>query len=719
MRRSSLALATCMALLLLWLTRAGAGFTSPSPAALADSVRLTSQDRPTGLVRTDVSLAQSSVVGGARGALVTTTITPTDPPAPPTTTATPGCGTGWRTLASPSLPGVSNYLRAVTAMSSDDAWAVGYAGPSTLIERWNGAVWDVVPSPNPGLAGNYLMAVAGLASDDVWAVGYFNSGAGNQTLVLHWNGAAWSLVPSPNLGPSVLEAVVPLAADDVWAAGHNASNGIGQTVIEHWDGLSWSIVPSPSPGQGVNALHGLTALGRNDIWAVGQVDSNVGGATITLIEHWDGQHWTVASNSLPGTLLSPVALASDNIWAVGYLGNLGSYETLVIHWNGSHWDRVTSPNRGAGDNYLRSLVSFSPDNLWAVGRLDPSSGAAPEPLIAHWDGAIWSPDLDLNGGALYAAAAAPGGDLWGVGSLGTPPAAQTLVAHYTGPCPTPSATPTSPATSTATPTTTPVATALSATATPTASSTATAPPSSTPTPSLTVTVEPSPSATECALQFNDVGPTHPFAGPIRCLACEGILSGYGCGAPNEPCPGTYFRVYNPVTRGQLAKIVALSAGLADPVAPDRQTFADVPPSHPLWLPIERIASHGVISGYACGGLSEPCDAARRPYFRPQNNVTRGQLAKIVAGAAGFQEAPTSQTFADVPPGSAFYTGIEQIATRNIISGYTCGASPAGPCDGADQRPYFLPANAVTRGQTAKIAGAAFLSTCDAPRSTER
>ena len=37
-----------------------------------------------------------------------------------------------------------------------------------------------------------------------------------------------------------------------------------------------------------------------------------------------------------------------------------------------------------------------------------------------------------------------------------------------------------------------------------------------------------------------------------------------------------------------------------------------------------------ISGYECGGPGEPCDSEDRPYFRPNNGVTRGQASKIVA-----------------------------------------------------------------------------------------
>jgi hypothetical protein len=182
----------------------------------------------------------------------------------------------------------------------------------------------------------------------------------------------------------------------------------------------------------------------------------------------------------------------------------------------------------------------------------------------------------------------------------------------------------------------------------------------------------------------------------------------------EPCPGQYYRPDTPVTRGQVAKIVAEAAAFADPVPSSQQTFADVAPAGTFWRWIERLSSRGIIGGYPCGGPFEPCVApANRPYFRPNNPVTRGQLAKITGGAAGWTETPTAQTFEDVPLGSTFYRYVERIAARGIIGGYPCGAE-GEPCVPPGNRPYFRPNNSATRGQTAKIVTSAFLPNCQTP-----
>jgi hypothetical protein len=131
--------------------------------------------------------------------------------------------------------------------------------------------------------------------------------------------------------------------------------------------------------------------------------------------------------------------------------------------------------------------------------------------------------------------------------------------------------------------------------------------------------------------YADVASSHPFYEWIERLSAEGAIGGYPCGGPGEPCDGQnrpYFRSGNNATRGQLSKIVAEAADLTG--MPAGQTYADVPPSHTFYVWVEHLSALGVMGGYACGGPGEPCDDQNRPYFRPGNNVTRGQTSKIVA-----------------------------------------------------------------------------------------
>jgi hypothetical protein len=116
-----------------------------------------------------------------------------------------------------------------------------------------------------------------------------------------------------------------------------------------------------------------------------------------------------------------------------------------------------------------------------------------------------------------------------------------------------------------------------------------------------------------------------------------VMGGYVCGVdPSEPCvpPDNrpYFRPNAGATRGQLTKIVSNAAGFNDTIPDTQYQFTDVEPGSTFWLYVERLLLNrpGVMSGYPCGGPGEPCDSENRPYFRPNNPLTRGQTAKIVA-----------------------------------------------------------------------------------------
>ena len=158
-------------------------------------------------------------------------------------------------------------LGGVAVVSANDVWAAGTgrAGDedSTLTLHWDGATWSLVPSPNVGPeVNNTLAAVTAIASDDVWAVGTQQptSLTAPHTLTLHWDGIAWSIVPSANTRQTSgnhLLAVAAVASDDVWATGFTPSIALA----EHWDGNSWSLVSTPLiTGASSPSLSGAVAL---------------------------------------------------------------------------------------------------------------------------------------------------------------------------------------------------------------------------------------------------------------------------------------------------------------------------------------------------------------------------------------------------------------------------------------------------------------------------
>jgi S-layer homology domain len=232
---------------------------------------------------------------------------------------------------------------------------------------------------------------------------------------------------------------------------------------------------------------------------------------------------------------------------------------------------------------------------------------------------------------------------------------------------------------------------------------------SSPTPATTTIA----TSTPCPIQFQDVPPGSTFYTFVRCLACRQIVSGYPCGGTGEPCPGSYYRPGADVTRGQLSKIIANSAGLSNAIPAGQQQFADVSPGSPFYEFVEKLAQTGAIAGYPCGGpgVTEPCDGEGRPYFRPNNPATRGQISKIVSIAAEFEEEIPigQQTFTDVDADSPFWVYIERLSSRGVISGY----GDASRCPGTGA-PCFRYNDLTTRGQMAKIAANAFFPNCQTP-----
>ncbi len=113
------------------------------------------------------------------------------------------------------------------------------------------------------------------------------------------------------------------------------------------------------------------------------------------------------------------------------------------------------------------------------------------------------------------------------------------------------------------------------------------------------------------------------------------------------------------------------------LAPCDLSFSDVQPADYFYTPVQYLACHGVISGYNDGT------------FRPYNQTTRAQLAKIIVGGEGWSVNTTGGPhFNDVGVGSTFYPFVETAFNHGIISGYNDGS--------------FRPSNPVTRGQLSKI-----------------
>jgi hypothetical protein len=191
-----------------------------------------------------------------------------------------------------------------------------------------------------------------------------------------------------------------------------------------------------------------------------------------------------------------------------------------------------------------------------------------------------------------------------------------------------------------------------------------------PPPATATPVPPTPTMSR-GQRFTDVPPGSVFYDQINWCYDRGIISGYSNG------DGTYsFRPANDSTRGQVSKILVNAMGWPL-VSPGTPHFTDVPLTHPFYTYVETAYSHGVISGYSDGT------------FRPQSNVTRAQIAKMIVAAQGWSlDTSGGPHFSDVTPANPFYAYIETAYHHNVITGYSDGT--------------FRPFNNLTRGQLAKL-----------------
>lgn len=321
---------------------------------------------------------------------------------------------------SPSPNAHGDTLNAVAALSSKDAWAVGFQNDNnlnnsrTLAMHWDGSQWSAVRTPNPGShcqgnSGNVLNAVAAVAPNDVWAVGFFFSCSSLlKPMVMHWDGTAWKLVATPALNTTenaALNGVVAVAADNIYAVGSQpATNAALQTLVEHWDGKAWSVMPSPNPSPTSNLLSGITANSPTDVWAVGNSGDQATSSIQTLALHFDGATWKVVPtpNPLPkqllnqNVLLSVQAVSASDVTAVGFIAdfNAQNVRTLIEHWDGTKWSVTPSPNQGEaqGDlNTLRGVAAVSGSDLYAAGFFETAATAGQHTtLIEHFDGSNWT-----------------------------------------------------------------------------------------------------------------------------------------------------------------------------------------------------------------------------------------------------------------------------------------------------------------------------------------
>lgn len=188
--------------------------------------------------------------------------------------------------------------------------------------------------------------------------------------------------------------------------------------------------------------------------------------------------------------------------------------------------------------------------------------------------------------------------------------------------------------------------------------------------------------------FSDVDAGNPFFTSIGRLSARGVTAGCGVSAQGQRfyCPS------DSVTRGQMAAFIMRALMEPTPPIPSQQRFADVPPSHPFYNFIDRLAELGITVG--CGANEQG-----QSLYCPEDFVTREQMAAFIMRSLGVDlPTPPLQRFADAGPDRFGYRFIEEMARRGITVG--CGTNAQG-------QPLYCPNDFVTREQMAAFLVRAF------------
>jgi hypothetical protein len=203
---------------------------------------------------------------------------------------------------------------------------------------------------------------------------------------------------------------------------------------------------TPAP---VGKVAAASAAGWADVTADSATDAWAVYSESDLIEHWDGQSWSVSQpnrdkQSSYGRVLQGVAAVSPSAaWAVGFRTVRFSQTSmdnpsapLIESWDGTSWHVDRTPRLPRG-SWLNSVVAVAANDVWAVGvrAQRAARGVINRTLIEHWDGSSWrvvpSPNIGratyvwrrfdwtpASDNELVSVAAVSADDIWAVGDAG-------------------------------------------------------------------------------------------------------------------------------------------------------------------------------------------------------------------------------------------------------------------------------------------------------------
>lgn len=174
--------------------------------------------------------------------------------------------------------------------------------------------------------------------------------------------------------------------------------------------------------------------------------------------------------------------------------------------------------------------------------------------------------------------------------------------------------------------------------------------------------------------FTDVPAGAPFYNDIQWMATYKVSTGTA-----QADGSAVYQSNAAVSRQAMAAFLFRYSGDTDFVAPTKPSFADVGTSNPFYRAIEWMKAEKISTG-----TTQPDGTVT---YSPLSAVSREAMAAFLYRFSDESfTPPSSPSFADVPPSSAFYTAVEWMKSTGISTG---SAGPNGTL-------LYKPADAVSR-----------------------
>ncbi len=307
-------------------------------------------------------------------------------------------GTSWTSLPDPG------YVEDVWRASADSWFAVGYQH----VWHWDSGVW----SESFAIDNAYLATVWGNGEQDVFA-------SGSDGLILHYDGVDWQ--PVPALTRSGLIGLGGSSGSDVYVTGHGGH-------VLRWDGMTWASIHSIGPDWRLRTMwaesathaffgstNGTVFEYENGVWGesvfpddcapacagvrdlAGTAVENLFASLGSSVARYDGSIWSVAADSLAGSVSEMWVLPSGHVFTAGS----GSFI-----FDGTAWERSY-----VGERPMQAVWAAGPGCAYMVG-----DG------VLRYDGNNWKVVND----------AIIGFDVWGASCNDVYVANQQGILHFDG-----------------------------------------------------------------------------------------------------------------------------------------------------------------------------------------------------------------------------------------------------------------------------------------------